>query len=152
MSAEQRLAALGLTLPPAPEPIASYVTFVRSGNTAYTAGHGPRLADGSMLAGKVGLDLDANAAREAARAVGLGLLATLRHHLGSLDRVTRVVKVLGMVNATPEFAEHSVVIDGCSELLLRVFGQAGRHARSAVGVASLPGNIPVEIEVVLEVD
>jgi enamine deaminase RidA (YjgF/YER057c/UK114 family) len=150
VSAEARLEKLGLTLPPAPTPVASYVTITSSGNVAYTAGHGPLRADGSLIVGKVGLDLDVAAAQEAARVTGLGLLATIRGYLGSLDRVVRVVRVFGMVNATPDFGEHPAVIDGCSNLLVSVFGEAGRHVRSAVGMGSLPGNIPVEIEVVVE--
>lgn len=150
MSAEARLEKLGLTLPPAPTPVASYVTITSSGSVAYTAGHGPLRADGSLIVGKVGLDLDVAAAQEAARVTGLGLLATIRGYLGSLDRVVRVVRVFGMVNATPDFGEHPAVIDGCSNLLVSVFGEAGRHVRSAVGMGSLPGNIPVEIEVVVE--
>jgi enamine deaminase RidA (YjgF/YER057c/UK114 family) len=150
VSAEARLEKLGLTLPPAPTPVASYVTITSSGSVAYTAGHGPLRADGSLIVGKVGLDLDVAAAQEAARVTGLGLLATIRGYLGSLDRVVRVVRVFGMVNATPDFGEHPAVIDGCSNLLVSVFGEAGRHVRSAVGMGSLPGNIPVEIEVVVE--
>jgi enamine deaminase RidA (YjgF/YER057c/UK114 family) len=150
MSPEARLVALGLSLPTAPEPMASYVTFASTGNVAYTSGHGPLLADGSWVTGKVGVDLDIEEAAAAARLTGLGLLATLRQHLGNLDRVVRVVKVLGMVNCTPEFMQHPAVINGCSDLLVEVFGPAGRHARSAVGVASLPMNIAVEIEAVVE--
>ena len=150
MSAEARLRELGIVLPPAPTPVASYVTIAQTGNVAYTAGHGPRRADGTMIIGRVGQDLDVDEAREAARVTGLGLLATIRQHLGSLDRVTRVVKVLGMVNAVPVFEEHPTVINGCSDLFAEVFGPAGVHARSAVGVGSLPEGIPVEIEVIIE--
>jgi enamine deaminase RidA (YjgF/YER057c/UK114 family) len=127
------------------------VTFVRTGNLAYSSGHGPRRADGSLITGKVGVDLDVDQAREAAHVTGLGLLATLRNNLGSLDKVVRVVKVLGMVNCTTDFKDHPTVINGCSDLLEDVFGEAGRHARSAVGVGSLPSNMAVEIEVILEV-
>ncbi len=151
MSAEARLKELGLVLPSPPEPIASYVTFVRTGNLAYTSGHGPMRADGSWMTGKVGEDLDTDEAREAARVTCLGLLATLRKNLGSLDEVVRVVKVLGMVNCTTDFTDHPAVINGCSDLLAEVFGEAGRHARSAVGVGSLPMNIPVEIEAIVEI-
>ncbi len=151
MSAEVRLRQLGLVLPSAAEPIASYVTFVRTGNLAYTSGHGPMRADGSWIRGRVGEDLDVDEAREAARLTGLGLLATLRNNLGSLDEVIQVVKVLGMVNCTPEFTDHSSVVNGCSDLMAEVFGEAGRHARSAVGVGSLPMNIPIEIEAIVEV-
>ena len=151
MSAEARLLELGLELPEPPEPVASYVTFVRTGNLVYTSGHGPMLSDGGFVAGKVGVDLDIEAGREAARLTGIGLLATLRHNLGSLDRVARVVKVLGMVNCPPDFTDHPLVINGCSDLFAEVFGDAGRHARSAVGVGSLPMNIAVEIEAIVEV-
>lgn len=150
MSAESRLAEIGVALPAPPRPVGSYVTLVTSGNLAFTSGHIPVLPDGSVLTGRVGLNLDAEGGREAARVVCLGILATLREHLGSLDRVARVVKVLGMVNCTPDFEDLPGVINGCSDLLVEVFGDAGRHARSAVGVASLPGNVPVEIEAVVE--
>ncbi len=151
MSAEARITELGLVLPDVPAPLASYVTFVQTGDLAYTSGHGPLRPDGTWMVGRVGDDLDIDEAVEAARLTGLGLLSTLRHHLGSLDRVARVVKVLGMVNAVAEFTRHPTVIDGCSDLFVDVFGEAGRHARSAVGVGSLPMNIPVEIEAIVEV-
>ena len=150
MSAESRLAELGLELPEPPQPVASYVTFSRAGNMVYTSGHGPMKADGSFVTGRVGDDMDVEAARNAARLTGLGLLATLRSNLGSLDEVTQIVKVLGMVNCTPDFTDPPLVLNGCSDLFVDVFGEAGRHARSAVGVASLPANIPVEIEVIAE--
>ncbi len=151
MSAEARLSELGLALPEVPTPMASYVTFVQTGSVAYTSGHGPLRTDGSWVTGQVGTELTVDEGTEAARLTGLGLLATLRHHLGSLDRVARVVKVLGMVNTAPGFTRHPEVINGCSDLFLDVFGDTGRHARSAVGVASLPMNIPVEIEAIVEV-
>lgn len=150
MTAEQRLHELGIELPKAPRPVGSYVTFVQTGNLVYTSGHGPSGPDG-LVVGKVGQDLDADAAQAAARLTGLSLLATLRAELGSLDRVTRIVKVLGMVNATPDFGQHPHVINGCSDLLVDVFGDAGRHARSAVGMGSLPMGMAVEIELVAEV-
>ena len=150
MSADERVEELGLVLPSPPEPIASYVTFARTTNVAYTSGHGPLRPDGSWVVGKVGAEIDVAEATEAARITGLGLLATLRIHLGSLDQVSRIVKVLGMVNCTPDFVDHSMVIDGCSDLLAEVFGEIGRHARSAVGVVSLPMGIPVEIEAIIE--
>ena len=137
--------------PEPPDPVASYVTFVRTGNLVYTSGHGPVLSDGGFVTGKVGIDLDVVAGREAARLTGVGLLATLRHNLGSLDRVARIVKILGMVNCPAEFTDHPTVINGCSDLFADVFGEAGRHARSAVGVGSLPMNIAVEIEAIVEV-
>jgi enamine deaminase RidA (YjgF/YER057c/UK114 family) len=151
VSAEQRLAELGLELPRPPAAFANYVTFATAGAFGYTSGHGPVRPDGSFVTGKVGLDLDVAAGREAARLTGLGLLATLRSELGTLDRVARVVKVLGMVNCAPDFADHPAVINGCSDLLVEVFGDAGRHARSAVGVTSLPLGTTVEIEAVVHV-
>jgi enamine deaminase RidA (YjgF/YER057c/UK114 family) len=152
VSAEARIAELGITLPSAPRPMASYVTAARSGNLVFTAGHGPTRADGSVVTGKVGVDLDVDAGREAARITALAILATLKAELGSLDRVRRVVKVLGMVNCPPDFGHQPEVINGCSDLLVEIFGDAGRHARSAVGMGSLPRNIAVEIEMVVEVD
>jgi len=151
MSAESRLEEIGVVLPAAPRPLAAYVTIAQVGNLLYTAGHGPLRPDGSLVRGKVGADLGTDAAYEAARFTGTALLATVREYLGSLDRVERVVKVLGMVNAVPEYEDHSKVIDGCSDLMVEIFGDAGRHARSAVGVGSLPGGIPVEIEAIVEV-
>jgi enamine deaminase RidA (YjgF/YER057c/UK114 family) len=148
---ESRFAALGLTLPPAPRPAANYVTFVRTGNLVYTSGHGPTRADGTLMTGRVGDSVDTAFGVEAARTTCLALLATLRTELGSLDKVVRIVKVLGMVNCVAEFGDQPTVINGCSDLLVAVFGDAGRHARSAVGMGSLPFNITVEIELVAEV-
>jgi enamine deaminase RidA (YjgF/YER057c/UK114 family) len=146
-SPEQRLRELGITLPPAPNPVATYVTRVQVGELLFTSGHGPGGATG-----KVGRELDLAAGRAAARETGLLLLATVRDHLGSLDRVVRVVKILGMVNCTEDFTQQPQVINGCSDLFVEVFGEdAGKGARSAVGMVSLPGAIPVEIEVVLQV-
>ncbi len=149
---ERRLAALGIELPPPPSPAANYVTFVRAGDLAYTSGHGPRRADGSYVTGRVGDDLDIEAGVAAARLTGLNLLATLRHELGSLDRVSRVVKVLGMVACGPDFGHHPTVINGCSDLLVAVFAERGRHARSAVGMVSLPFGTTVEIELIVQVN
>ena len=151
MSAETRIAELGLELPPAPPKGGVYKPVVFTGELAYVSGHGPYQSDGSYLTGKLGVDLDVPAGQVAARQTGLALLATLRRELGSLDRVRRVIKLLGMVNATPEFGEHPQVINGCSELFLEVFGEDGVGARSAVGMGSLPGNIAVEIEAIIEV-
>ncbi|HEV8298681.1 MAG TPA: RidA family protein [Acidimicrobiales bacterium] len=152
MSAEARLAALGIELPAPLTPAGSYVQAVRTGNLVFLAGHGPIAADGKIVTGKVGADIDLAGARDAARTTAIALLASLRAELGSLDRVRRVVKVLGMVNGAPGFTQFPPVIDGCSDLLVEVFGDAGRHARSAVGMAELPFGIPVEIEMVVEVD
>jgi enamine deaminase RidA (YjgF/YER057c/UK114 family) len=152
MSAETRVSELKLELPPAPRPVAVYKTMVMAGNMAYVSGHGPLKADKTLMLGRVGEDLDVAAGRLAARQVGLAILATLRAELGSLDRVKRVIKVLGMVNCTAEFQEHPAVINGCSELFAEVFGREnGIGARSAVGMGSLPGNIAVEIEAVFEI-
>jgi enamine deaminase RidA (YjgF/YER057c/UK114 family) len=145
------LTALGIVLPDPLSPIASYVTYSQVGAIGYLSGHGPLRSDGTWVVGKVGADIDVSAARDAARLTGLGLLATLQSALGSLDGVVKVIKLLGLVNCTPDFADHSAVIDGCSELLIDVFGDRGRHARSAIGVASLPMRIPVEIEMIVEV-
>ena len=151
MNAEARLKELQIKLPPAPKPVAVYKTIVVLGNVAYVSGHGPLKSDLSLITGRVGADLDLAGGKQAARQVGLAILATLRNELGSLDRVKRVVKLLGMVNSTPEFPDHPKVINGCSELFAEVFGNdAGVGARSAVGMGSLPGNIAVEIEAIFE--
>ena len=150
MSAEARLTELGIELPTPFAPAGAYVPVVVAGGMAYVSGQGP-IGDGRGITGKVGADVDLATAREAARLCGLQILAALRAELGSLDRVTRVVKVLGMVNCAPGFNDTPSVVDGCSELLVEVFGDAGRHARSAVGMAELPFDISVEIELVAEV-
>ncbi len=150
MSAEDKLRELGLALPNAPSPLANYVPFRRDGDTLYLSGQGPRRPDGSMHTGKVGGGVSVEEAYEHAKLVGLGLLAVAKLAAGSLDRI-EVVKLLGMVNGVPEFGEHPKVINGCSDLLVAVLGERGRHARSAVGMGSLPGNITVEIEAVMRV-
>jgi enamine deaminase RidA (YjgF/YER057c/UK114 family) len=151
MTPEGRLTELKLELPPAPKPIAVYRPLLIAGNLAYVSGHGPLKADKSLITGRVGQDLDLEQGKAAARQVGLAILATLRSELGSLDRVKRLIKVLGMVNSTAEFRDHPQVINGCSELFRDVFGaENGVGARSAVGMGSLPGNIAVEIEAVFE--
>src|SRR2546430_8912342 len=152
MSAETRILELKLELPPAPKPAGVYKPVVIAGNMAYVSGHGPLKLDKTVITGRVGADLDLQAGKLAARQVGLAILATVRGELGSLDRVKRVIKVLGMVNATPELRDHPAVINGCSELFAEVFGpDNGVGARSAVGMNSLPGNIAVEIEAIFEV-
>jgi len=152
MNPEARLAELKLELPCAPKPVAVYKPLVICGNLAYVSGHGPLKSDKTMMTGRVGQDLDLEAGKAAARQTGLAILATLRNELGSLDRVKRVIKVLGMVNCTPDFRDHPQVINGCSELFRDVFGpENGIGARSAVGMGSLPGNIAVEIEAVFEI-
>ncbi len=152
MNPESRLDELKLELPPAPKPVAVYKPLVVCGNLAYLSGHGPLKPDKTLITGRVGADLDLDAGKAAARQTGLAILATLRGELGSLDRVKRVIKVLGMVNCTPDFLDHPKVINGCSELFADVFGKEnGIGARSAVGMGSLPGNIAVEIEAVFAI-
>jgi len=150
MSAEQKLKELGLALPQVASPMANYVRFKRVGDVVYLSGQGPRLPDGTMATGKVGGDVTTAQAYEHAKLVGLGLLAAMKEAAGSLDKV-EVIKLLGMVNGAPEFGEQPQVINGCSDLLVAVLGENGRHARSAVGMGSLPGNITVEIEVIIKV-
>lgn len=149
MSFEQRVADLGLALPAVPSPAANYVNAVRTGNLVFTSGTVPMTAEGHLPTGKVGLDVTTEEAVEHARMVGLNLLAIVKHEVGDLDQVRRVVKLLGMVNAVPEYLEHSKVINGCSDLFAEVFG--AQHARSAIGVGSLPFGLTVEIEAIFEV-
>lgn len=152
-SPESRLAQLGIELPPVPEPKGLYKPLLVVGNLAYTSGHLPTGADGKLVTGRVGVELDEQAGAAAARLAGLAILATVRAGLGSLDRVHRVVKLLGMVNCTPDFTRQPVVINGCSQLLADVFGSdRGVGARSAVGVGSLPLGAAVEIEAVFELE
>ena len=150
MSAEARLKELGIVLPPLPKPVANYLPYRLAGNILYLAGQGPR-ENGVNLTGKLGKDISIEEGYRRARLVGLGLLAAMRDALGSLDRVDYIVKLLGMVNAVPDFNDSPKVINGCSDLFVEVFGERGRHARSAVGMSSLPGGIPVEIEVIVAV-
>jgi len=151
VSAEKRLRDLGIDLPPASSPVANYVNAVRTGNLMFLSGKGPGVVQGLQPVGKVGQDFTVEQGYAFARSTGLALLAVLKAELGSLDRIARVVKVLGMVNCTPEFTGHPKVVNGCSDLFVEVFGEKGRHARSAVGMGSLPNGIPVEIEAVVEV-
>lgn len=153
MSADSRLSELLLELPPAPKPMGVYKPIVVTGNLAYLSGHGPLKPDKTLITGRLGLDMDVEAGYEAARITGLALLATLRSHLGSLDRVKRLVKLLGLVRSTDDFDQQPAVINGCSELFRDVFGEdAGVAARSALGTNSLPGGIAVEIEAIFEID
>lgn len=151
MSAEARVAELGLELPEAPAPGGNYTPMVQVGDICYVSGHGPLKPDGEMLKGRVGSEVSEEDGYAAARQVGLAMLATLRANLGSLDRVVRVVKVLGMVNAAPDFETHPKVMNGFSDLMVEVFGDPGRAARSAIGMGSLPGNISVEVEAIVQV-
>lgn len=150
MNAEARLRELGIELPPPPPRLGRYRTAKLHGDLLYVAGHGPLGADG-LITGKVGADLDVEQAQEAARVTGLAILATMRQTLGTLDRVASIVKVLGMVNCAPGFDRIPDVVNGCSELLVDVFGEEGEHARSAVGMAELPFGIAVEIELIAAV-
>ena len=153
MGAEARLTELNLILPPAPKPIATYVSSVRQGDLLYVSGHGPLNSDGTLHLGKLGAGLDIEAGRLAARQTGLAILSTVRTKLGSLDKVTRLDhKVLGLVNSTPDFLDHPKVINGFSDLMVDVFGESGKAARSAFGAAALPGGIAVEIEAIFEVN
>lgn len=151
-SPHDRLAALGLTLPTMPSPVANYVPFVIEGNLLFLSGQGPRRAEGGYFTGKVGRDVTVEEAYEHARATGLQLISVMHAALGDLSRVRRIVKVLGMVNGVPEFADQPKVINGCSDLFVAVFGEKGRHARSAVGMGSLPNGISVEIEAIVAID
>jgi enamine deaminase RidA (YjgF/YER057c/UK114 family) len=150
-SAEARLRELDIQLPSLPPPAGTYLHAARTGNLLFLTGHPPIHADGSLILGRLGQDLDADAGYQAARVAALGMLATMRHELGSLDKVRRIVKVNGVVNATAEFLQHTQVINGASDLLVQVFGKAGEHARLAVGYSSLPWNICLEVELIAEV-
>jgi enamine deaminase RidA (YjgF/YER057c/UK114 family) len=152
MGAEARIQELHLVLPPAPKPVAVYRPAVQLGNVLYVSGHGPLKPDGTMFTGRVGADMNLEQGKLAARQVGLAILSTVRNTLGSLDKVKRLVKTLGMVNCTDDFKDQPLVINGFSELMADVFGKdAGIGARSAVGLNALPGNIAVEIECIFEV-
>jgi enamine deaminase RidA (YjgF/YER057c/UK114 family) len=150
MTPEAKLAAMGLILPEVPKPVGSYLPYKTSGDILYLSGQGPMRADGSFGVGRVGRDVTVDEANAHAKLVGLGLLAAAKTAAGELSRV-EVIKVLGMVNAVPGFTEHPRVIDGCSDLFIAVLGERGRHARSAVGVGSLPLDITVEIEAVMRI-
>jgi len=151
MSAENRLKTLAIELPQLSAPVANYVNAVRAGKLLFLAGKGPSVVDGLRPQGKLGREFTVEQGYRFARSTGLALLAVMKAELGSLDRVKRVVKVLGMVNAGPDFHDQPKVINGCSDLFVEVFGDAGRHARSAVGMGSLPNGIPVEIEAIVEI-
>ena len=150
---EDKLKELEITLPDTPPPVANYVPGVRTGNLLYLSGLGPaNRPDGTTPAGKLGKDMSVEEGYEAARLTGINILARLKGELGDLSRVKRVVKLLSMVNTTPDFTQQPAVANGCSDLMVEVFGDKGRHARSAVGMNSLPNNIPVEIEIIVEIE
>ena len=150
-TAEQRFAQLGLNLPPAPTPLGVYKPCLVVGNFLYVSGHGTVKEDKSLIIGRIGRDMDQEQGKLAAQQVGLAILSTIKTHIGSLDKVKRVIKVLGMVNCVPEFEKHPYIINGCSELFAKVWGEDnGIGVRSAVGMGSLPNNIPVEIEALFE--
>lgn len=149
---EQKLEELGIELIEPTKPIANYVKAVRTGNLVFLSGHGPSKADGSSIKGKVGGDLTMEEGKEAARITAISLLSTLKAEVGDLSKVVRIVKLTGMVNCTADFYDQPAVINGCSDMLVEVFGEKGKHARAAVGMVSLPSNIAVEIEMVVEVE
>ncbi len=149
---EAKLAELGYQLPPAPDPVGNYLPITRSGNIMWLAGVGSRRADGGRISGKLGVDLTVGEGYEGARWAALNLLARMKAELGDLDRVTRILKVVGMVNSDPSFTEQAAVVDGASDLFVALYGERGRHARSAPGMAALPGNTAVICDCVIEVD
>ena len=151
MSPEQRLKELNIQLPDVPTPIANFVMWQQVGNLLYLSGQGPRRPDGSIPVGRLGLNYSVEQGYADARQIGLQILATVRKAVGSLDRIEGVVKLLGMVNAEPDFGQHPKVINGCSDLLVEVLGERGKHARSAVGMGSLPNGMPVEVEAIIQV-
>lgn len=151
MSAEQKLKELGLMLPQPPKPVANYLTAVKTGNLLFISGHGPYDDGNTKISGKVGRELTMEEGYQAARNVTLNCLATVKAAVGDLDKVKRVVKLLGMVNCTEDFKDQPKVINGCSDLLVAIFDETGKHARSAVGMQALPNQIPVEIEMILEI-
>ena len=152
MSAELKLKQMGIVLPESPKPLANYVRTVRTGNLLFVSGHGPYNDGKTLLVGKLGKEVTIEEGYKTARNVAVNCLASIRENLGSLDKVKRVVKLLGMVNCTEDFREQPKVMNGASDLLVEVFGEGGRHARSAVGLQALPNQIPVEIEMILEVE
>jgi enamine deaminase RidA (YjgF/YER057c/UK114 family) len=152
MNAEQKLKELGIILPESPKPLANYVRAVRTGNLLFVSGHGPYNDGKTLISGKLGKEVTIEEGYKTARNVALNCLASIRAALGSLDKVRRVVKLLGMVNCAEDFKDQPKVINGASDLLVEIFGEAGRHARSAVGMQALPNQIPVEIEMILEVE
>ena len=152
-SVDEKIKQLGLALPPVSKPIANYVKYVRTGKLIFLAGHGPSKTDGTNITGKVGKELSIEQGYEAAKIAALSLIATLKDALGGdLSKVKRIVKVNGYVNCLPDFTDHPKVINGCSDLLVALFGEKGKHARAAMGMVALPSNIAVEIEMIVEVE
>lgn len=147
---ESKLLTLGITLPKVPQPVANYVGGIQVGHLLFLAGHGPLLEDGTYITGKLGQELTLEQGYEAARITGLGQLAKIKASLGNLDRVKQIVQIRGMVNAVPTFTDHSLVTNGISDLVVAVFGERGKHVRTSVGMASLPNNIAVEIDMIVE--
>ena len=152
MSIDNKLKELGITLKSPPSPVANYIPIQQTGNLIYLSGQGPRNENGEFITGKVGSDITAEEAYDLARNTAINLLSAMNSYLGSLDRVSKIVKVLGMVNAVQDFKDHPKVINGCSDLFVEVFGEKGKHARSAVGMGSLPNNMAVEIEIIVEIE
>ena len=152
MKIENRLEEIGIELPPPVKPVANYVTTVQTGNLVFTSGHGPVNMSGELEKGQLGTDMTIEEGYQSARLVGLGLISTLKDTLGDLDRIKRGSKVVGFVNSTPDFLDHPKVVNGVSDLFVEVFGDKGKHARSAVGMVQLPGGIPVEVEVIVEIE
>jgi len=151
-SPEQKLIELGIKLPATPNPVANFVNVVRVGNTLYFSGKGPRKADGTFITGKAGVDLTLEETNQAARLTAINQLAALKEEIGSLNKVKKIVKVFGMINCASDFTQHPFVINGFSDLMVEIFGDKGKHARSAVGMSSLPFNIAVEIEMIVEIE
>lgn len=149
---DKKLKELGIELIPATKPIANYVKAVRTGNLLFLAGHGPSLTDGTVMTGKLGQNYTVEQGYQAARQTTISLISTLKNEVGDLNKVKRIVKVLGMVNCTPEFTDQPKVMNGCSDLLVQVFGEKGRHARSAVGMNALPLGMAVEVEIIVEIE
>ena len=152
MTIEEKLKELGIELKTPPSPVANYIPVQQTGNLIYLSGQGPRNESGDFISGKVGSDITAEEAYELARNTAINLVSAMKSYLGSLDKVKKIVKVFGMVNSTSDFTDHPKVINGCSDFFVEVFGDKGRHARSAVGMGSLPNNMAVEIEIIVEVN
>ena len=152
MQIEKRLEELGITLPLAATPVANYVTTVQTGNLVFTSGHGPGTGEGKIYKSQLGTDAEIEDGYQSARQVAINLIGTLKQVLGDLDRIQRIVKVVGFVNSAPTFTDQPAVVNGASDLFVEVFGDRGKHTRSAVGMSQLPGGIPVEVEMVVEID